>query len=154
MPRYSDTKARMRSSICCQRLVSCGYSVLSRSNTQVSTELKSWTGVLEGVFIGRRMHRLDATRKGRQLFELHRGGAGGGQIPGGKARRGEPVAAAVPVIGELEPGAAGAQDGGTAPVQVRRRILAFPPRSVAQRLIVRSDRLAKAVQPPRLAGDV
>src|ERR1700753_1978298 len=99
MPRKSDTKARMRSSICCQRLVSCGYSVFARSNTQVSTALKSWTGFLaRGWFIGRRMHRLAAARKGaRRLLELHRGGPGGRQFHGGEARRGEPVAAAVPV---------------------------------------------------------
>src|SRR3954465_3646791 len=107
MPRYSDTKARMRSSICCQILVSGGYSVLSRSNTQVSTALKSWTGGLDGSFMARRMHRPRAARKGREvcwssLLEMHRGGAGGRQFHGGEARGSQPSTAAVLVVAQLE----------------------------------------------------
>src|SRR5262249_50690231 len=113
----------MRSSICCQRLVSCGYSVLSRSNTQVSTALKSWTGVLAVAcaFIGRRMHPLDAARKGGwALLKLNRRRAGGRHFHGGEARGSEPVAAAIPVVAQFELGVAGAQDGGAAPGNRRR----------------------------------
>src|SRR5262245_20164422 len=82
----------------------------------------------------------------RLLAEPHRGAAAPGQADRRKARRRQPLARAVLVVGELELDVARAQRRGAAPGE---RLVA-----PADHLPGGVDCLAEAVEPARLAGDI
>src|SRR5882757_4811082 len=165
----------IRASTCCHRLTWCGYSVLSRSNTQVSIWPKARD---EAFFII--SHPLSCPRRrasstprrsnnsrmsastGSPAFAGDDNGctrrvgasrqrkpqrlAAAGHVDGREADRGEAAAAAVALLGELELALAGAELFSAAPVQW----FVLDPDGA----VLAVDRFGKAENLPGLAGDV
>src|ERR1700755_1123842 len=120
----------IRASTCCHRLTWCGYSVLSRSNTQVSIWLKA-----RGAFVmvssrHRKAQRLAAAR----------------HVNGCKSDRGEAAGAAIALVVDFELALAGAKLPGAAPVQWLVLQL--------DGAVIGIDGFGKAEDLPRLAGDI
>src|SRR5258707_11258510 len=83
-----------------------------RAPSRTSGSKGHWNHRLASVALVRKFASEQAENSGElpnrdtSLLELHRGGAGTGHFHGGEAGRGQAVAAAVLVIGELELGVA------------------------------------------------